>query len=576
MKTNNNNNETKAAGLVNEYYTIFVSKTGKHDHTAFLWVETKDAETYRRALADVELRGYKVSKIYKPTDVVTAPDFTKCVNTPAEKMAPAKNMKLSPVFEQAAEKVRAFVNKYGEAKVKAYMQQVYDAHEWQNYEVRISNDIVKYYAVGVATVGEWIDKYNANDSHVTTLCVAVMKAVGLLPFNPEKPADAAPADECDEVKKWAAESVAEVYDDGEFNNAVNEYGDTLHNKVTGEILKAPATAPTRPGYKANARVKNMAVSFANNGGEVKKVTRRGVELYEVHRPTGTQILLLTAEDFAETFSPKADKPTSPAEVKKIAKDEKATKARKYAEKLSNAPAETLAGLFGNSDRVAILANAYDLTDNEARELLADVQKAPTSDEKGDTGTTTPADECEAVTSEEKAPEGESLTPEAVAVVEKIQKSPRRVCLFDTFAELYEVKTKAEADGLHKWQALNACGVYREGRDTLATIARMITGDDEAEAPAPSCYSQSEKLGESGSQKSPLYSVAEKVGKVAHAAFFLLSLTIGTSHEAAEIVTNDPAAVFAQVAEAGETLTAFALEEIPTPDELPAADVPALL
>lgn len=53
-------------------------------------------------------------------------------------------------------------------------------------------------------------------------------------------------------------------------------------------------------------------------------------------------------------------------------------------------------------------------------------------------------------------------------------------------------------------------------------------------------------------------------KATAAAFFLLSLTIGTSHEAAEIVTNDPAAVFAQVAEAGETLTAFALEEIPTP------------
>lgn len=65
--------------MTNDFYTIFVSKTGKHDHTAFLWVETKSREIYERALADVEPRGYKVSKIYKPSDELTAPDFTKAV-----------------------------------------------------------------------------------------------------------------------------------------------------------------------------------------------------------------------------------------------------------------------------------------------------------------------------------------------------------------------------------------------------------------------------------------------------------------------------------------------------------------
>lgn len=66
--------------MTNDFYTIFVSKTGKHDHTAFLWVETKSREIYEKALADVEPRGYKVSKIYKPSDELTAPDFTKAVN----------------------------------------------------------------------------------------------------------------------------------------------------------------------------------------------------------------------------------------------------------------------------------------------------------------------------------------------------------------------------------------------------------------------------------------------------------------------------------------------------------------
>ena len=66
--------------MENQYYTIFVSKTGKHDHTAFLWVETKSEEIYKKALAAVEPRGFKVSKIYKPSEDLSAPNFAECVN----------------------------------------------------------------------------------------------------------------------------------------------------------------------------------------------------------------------------------------------------------------------------------------------------------------------------------------------------------------------------------------------------------------------------------------------------------------------------------------------------------------
>jgi len=65
--------------MLNGFYTIFVSKTGKHDHTAFLWVETTSREIYEKALADVEPRGFKVSKIYKPADDLGAPNFAKAV-----------------------------------------------------------------------------------------------------------------------------------------------------------------------------------------------------------------------------------------------------------------------------------------------------------------------------------------------------------------------------------------------------------------------------------------------------------------------------------------------------------------
>lgn len=65
--------------MLNGFYTIFVSKTGKHDDTAFLWVETTSREIYEKALADVEPRGFKVSKIYKPSDDLSVPNFAKAV-----------------------------------------------------------------------------------------------------------------------------------------------------------------------------------------------------------------------------------------------------------------------------------------------------------------------------------------------------------------------------------------------------------------------------------------------------------------------------------------------------------------
>lgn len=66
--------------MINKYWTIFVSRSGRRDDMSYqLWVETESEEIFKRALADVEPRGWKVAKIYKPTDILGAPDFTKAV-----------------------------------------------------------------------------------------------------------------------------------------------------------------------------------------------------------------------------------------------------------------------------------------------------------------------------------------------------------------------------------------------------------------------------------------------------------------------------------------------------------------
>lgn len=54
--------------MFNKYYTLFVSKSGKFDETAFCVCETTDKNIYERNLKETEKRGYKVAKVYYPTD----------------------------------------------------------------------------------------------------------------------------------------------------------------------------------------------------------------------------------------------------------------------------------------------------------------------------------------------------------------------------------------------------------------------------------------------------------------------------------------------------------------------------
>lgn len=103
-------------------------------------------------------------------------------------------MKLQKEVAFVSEKLNALIERKGIATIKTYMANVYNSHEWQNFEVRIANDVVKYAAIGRELSGLIERNPDANDDHITTLCISVMKSAGLLPFNPDEVPDEKPAD----------------------------------------------------------------------------------------------------------------------------------------------------------------------------------------------------------------------------------------------------------------------------------------------------------------------------------------------------------------------------------------------
>lgn len=54
----------------NEFYTVFVSRTGRYDETALLLVETRDKNLFEKKIADAERVGFKIAKIYYPETII--------------------------------------------------------------------------------------------------------------------------------------------------------------------------------------------------------------------------------------------------------------------------------------------------------------------------------------------------------------------------------------------------------------------------------------------------------------------------------------------------------------------------
>lgn len=93
-------------------------------------------------------------------------------------------MKLQEIFGQVKSDTELWISKVGIDNVKEYMELVKREKNYNNYEVRIANDIVKYGAMyhvrGTDYVLGLYDKYKCNDTHITTLCIKVMKSLNLL------------------------------------------------------------------------------------------------------------------------------------------------------------------------------------------------------------------------------------------------------------------------------------------------------------------------------------------------------------------------------------------------------------
>lgn len=69
-------------------------------------------------------------------------------------------------------------------KVKEYVEKVRKESNYNNFEVRIANDVVKYGAMyhimGVNAVCDMMEKYGCNDSHLTTLCIRIAKELQII------------------------------------------------------------------------------------------------------------------------------------------------------------------------------------------------------------------------------------------------------------------------------------------------------------------------------------------------------------------------------------------------------------
>ena len=94
-------------------------------------------------------------------------------------------MKLQAEYARIMGYTKLWIAKQGGIdKVKEYVEKVRKEGYYDNFEVRIANDVVKYgamyHVMGVGAVCDMMDKYGCNDSHLTTLCIRIVKELGII------------------------------------------------------------------------------------------------------------------------------------------------------------------------------------------------------------------------------------------------------------------------------------------------------------------------------------------------------------------------------------------------------------
>lgn len=93
-------------------------------------------------------------------------------------------MKLSPIYDEVFSLTKEWIELVGRERVQKHIADVKKANDYNDLECRIANDIVKYGAIyhtkGVNWLCEMLKKYDADDSHLTTLCKKVINQLNLL------------------------------------------------------------------------------------------------------------------------------------------------------------------------------------------------------------------------------------------------------------------------------------------------------------------------------------------------------------------------------------------------------------
>ena len=64
-------------------------------------------------------------------------------------------------------------------KIKEYAPALKASGQYNNFEIRLAHDCLRAF-VGTKTMCEWYEKYNCNDSHITTLGKKVLKELKVI------------------------------------------------------------------------------------------------------------------------------------------------------------------------------------------------------------------------------------------------------------------------------------------------------------------------------------------------------------------------------------------------------------
>lgn len=66
--------------MINGTFTVFAKPIGANCLEEILWIETTDAKLAQTAINGAPSRGYEITRVYKPTTQLDAPDFRKALN----------------------------------------------------------------------------------------------------------------------------------------------------------------------------------------------------------------------------------------------------------------------------------------------------------------------------------------------------------------------------------------------------------------------------------------------------------------------------------------------------------------